>query len=406
MESYNYIESGIVFSLKDRRSLEKFKYQSKDFSVHQKTIDFVLNYSENYENFPTEALLLEKFPDLDKNAVGLDIEYCLQEFDKQLIFRKTVEVINSNKDLLKSEPKNAIKKILSGLEDVELSFDDDIEIYDNGALSRLEDYNKKVELRNKGLKTLGIPTSFKTINRTTIGWMKGDLVSIFARPGIGKTFLLIHAAAVAYKFGFKVLFISTEMSKAAINARMDVMLGKMYGYDFSHTSIRRGEGLDKEKYKEFLTKLNSKRLIVLDSIERNAITYNGIASKVRKYKPDLLVLDGIQLIASEKSSNAVWEKMFNLFYGIKTLSLSSQITSIVSTQANRKAADLFVPPKVAEVAFGDALIQASDYAMSLCRVRNEPLQLLVQFQKFRDEAFPADYVTMHWDVDKGDIKEI
>ena len=78
----------------------------------------------------------------------------------------------------------------------------------------------------------------------------------------------------------------------------------------------------------------------------------------------------------------------------------------VSTQANRDAADLYAPPRAEHVAFGDALLRASDVALSMCMVEDNDFQRIIQYQKYRDAEAFADTSLVHWNPDIGDIYEV
>ena len=107
----------------------------------------------------------------------------------------------------------------------------------------------------------------------------------------------------------------------------------------------------------------------------------------------------------------MWEQSHSLFYSMKNLCLSQNISMCVSTQANRDAADMYEPPSAASVAFGDALIRAADVALSMCRVKDQdgdPDEKLrrIQVQKIRDSEMYISDMYLKWDVDKGDIEEL
>ena len=44
MESYEYIESGILLNLNDKESLKKFKHSAKDFAKHGEAFKVVFSY--------------------------------------------------------------------------------------------------------------------------------------------------------------------------------------------------------------------------------------------------------------------------------------------------------------------------------------------------------------------------
>ena len=78
----------------------------------------------------------------------------------------------------------------------------------------------------------------------------------------------------------------------------------------------------------------------------------------------------------------------------------------VTTQANRDAANVYVPPQPETVAFGDALLRASDVTLSMARVENDSQKRVIQYQKYRDGELDIDMSLLEWDVDRGYIEEV
>jgi hypothetical protein len=137
------------------------------------------------------------------------------------------------------------------------------------------------------------------------------------------------------------------------------------------------------------------------------MTIEGIAGLVRKHSPDFVVLDGIYLVTSGlTTTKAMWEQSHALFYAMKGLCLSQNVAMFVTTQANRDAANVYVPPQPETVAFGDALLRASDVTLSMARVENDTLKRVVQYQKYRDGEIDIDMSLLEWDVDRGHIEEV
>ena len=254
---------------------------------------------------------------------------------------------------------------------------------------------------------IGIRTPFRTINATGMGWQPGELVSFFARPTVGKTWLCVKIACEAALQGKKTLLISTEMTKQSIGMRVDVVMSNMMGIKLSHHAIRTGSQMDTALYKKFLQSNNRKNLMISDSISgEESISMSGISGLIRKYRPDICIIDGVYLVSTAVSNRAAWEQSHSLFYGLKNFALANNMTIVAATQATREAgANLFQPPGPNQVAFGDALIRASDVALSMCLVENFPQLRDVQFQKFRDGVLGSDLATLKWDVNQGLITE-
>ena len=280
--------------------------------------------------------------------------------------------------------------------------------YNKDATFRFDKWKAKNHRRKMGEQIIGIRTPFTSINRTGVGWMKGELASIFARPTVGKSWLCVDVAVQAVLDGHKTLLISTEMPEAQISLRADVIFANKMGYEFSHRALRNGEEIDEDKYREFLLKLNGRPLLICDHISgQTSMTIDSLAALIRKHSPEFVVIDGSYLINSGAGRNKqAWEESHTLFYALKNLATSSNLSMMVSTQANRAAADVFTPPQPDQVAFGDALLRASDVLLSMCMVQNEPLRRIVQYQKYRDAESFANASVLDWNPDIGLVKEM
>jgi len=407
MESFDYIESGIIFGLDTKNNLRTFNKHSVDFSVHGDAYRFVIKYFDDYGEFPSEATLVENFPSLDPSAQSLKWEYATKIFGNQVLYRKMVGLINSNRDLIHTEPKNAMTKIMAGLQDLEVLHDDDIQSYTKSSGSRLDEWRSRKERRKLGDGIMGVPTSFPSVNSTGIGWLPGELISVYARPTVGKTWMCVHAAATAVAKGFRTLLISTEMPTNQISLRTDVVLANMMGFNLSHKAIRSGDQIDEGEYQRFLDAIHDQQLLICDHIEgATSISVENIAGLIRKHKPELVVIDGIYLINTGVGNRkAMWEQSHSVFYGMKNLAQTTNTPIFVSTQANRDAAHMYSPPRPDQVAFGDALIRASDVAMAMSLVEDEDNKRLVQFQKYRDGILPIETTAMQWNVDSGEVHE-
>ena len=416
MQSFEYIESGVLFNLTDPVNFKNFRYTGKDFAKHGEVLSFIVDYVDQYRETPSAATLVENYPTLDPSAQTLNYDYAVDEFKNQVVYRKIISSIQSQKELLKDNPTKALSSIISNLGDVEIETDEDVAIYNDGTSGRLEEWRERTRKRKMGEGLMGIPTPFKSFNATGVGWMPGELIAMFARPTVGKTWMCVEAAATAVMNGHKTLLVSTEMTTSAISLRADVVLANKMGYNFSHQALRNGDPIDEDQYQKFLKELNGRSLLVCDHIEgESTISLESIARLIRKHSPDFVVLDGIYLISSGDGKKAMWEQSHALFYGIKNLSLSFNIPIVVSTQATREAADTSAFPRPEQVAFGDALIRAADVAIAMRKPESETTgislssgdirQRDIKFQKYRDGELPIYQLSLKWDVDKGIIEE-
>jgi len=406
LENFNFIESGIIFGLCDSGNYKQFTYSPKDFAEHGETYKFIQEYLDEYSESPTPQVLIDKFNTLKPDAQSINFNYALTQFQNQVMFRNIIGAFSNSKPILQENPKKALGLIMDNLNDIEILHDSDVNQYDSGELDRYEEWKRRSSIRKMGDGLIGIRTPFHMINSAGVGWQPGDLITVYARPTVGKTWLCCKLAADSLRSGYKTLLVSTEMPASAISLRMDVLLGHSMGYELSHSALRNGKEINEEAYQKFLKDTNFKNLLVCDHISgEDSISLPSITNLVRKYKPDVLIIDGVYLISTNDRNKAAWEQSHSLFYGLKTMALSTNTAVIASTQATRDAANMFTQPTAGQVAFGDALIRASDVALSMCMIEDSPNLREIAFQKYRDGDLGSTETEFIWDVDTGRIEE-
>ena len=219
MDNYDFIESGIIFGLTDREAFRKFRYTSKDFSTHGDAFKFLTTYFDEYGHSPSTEILVVNYPTLNDSAISLDLGYALKVFQDQVLFRRIVNTFQSNKGTLQDNPKQALSQINADLNDISVIYDDDVVSYNLNSEMRLTDWQLRKEKRKMGNGIMGVPTPFTSLNRMGVGWMPGELIALFARPTVGKSWMCVQMAVTAVMNGFKTLLVSTEMPVAQMNLR-------------------------------------------------------------------------------------------------------------------------------------------------------------------------------------------
>ena len=407
MSSFEYIESAIIFNLTNKENLRSFPFSTQDFSTHGEVYKFLTDFFDDHGEFPDVATLCHNYPYLDKTANSVNYEYALDIFKNQILHRKVVSAINSIRDTVKTDPKIALSRLMIGLTDIEVSIDEDINSFSENSNKRLDEWRDRADIHNSDEGMMVIPTSLVSINNTGVGWMGGDLIGLYARPMIGKTWIAIHSAATAIYNKKRTLFISAEQSVSSINMRLDVVLGKLMGYDFNHSSLRNGSQIDESRYLDYLEEIKGLELLVCDHISgRDSITVESIASLVRKHNPEFVIIDGIYLIDIPNKTQASWEKNHELVHAVKNLAKSRNVPIMVITQANREARNIYEPPKPSHVAFGDGLMRAADVVLSMCQLENDESKRILEVQKYREGELAGKLLAMDWNVNNGTIKEL
>jgi replicative DNA helicase len=150
-------------------------------------------------------------------------------------------------------------------------------------------------------------TGFSGIDAILGGFHKSDLIVLAARPSLGKTSLALNIARnAAVNQGACVAIFSLEMSKESVVERL---LSSESGVDTQYIRLRRFNEHDEAKIMEASGLLSEASIYIDDSPQIQAIDIRSKAKRLQFERAiDLIIIDYIQLIASnDRSENRVQE---------------------------------------------------------------------------------------------------
>jgi replicative DNA helicase len=160
------------------------------------------------------------------------------------------------------------------------------------------------ELKNKEGGLTGIPSGFTRLDQITSGFQKSDLIIIAARPGMGKTALVLSLAANASLSNNPpraIAIFSLEMSNKQLVTRMISAQAEIKG-----EKLKKGN-LEEHEWQQLNTKvaaLNEAPIFIDDT---PALSVLELRSKCRRLKEqekiEMIVIDYLQLMRGDESQN-------------------------------------------------------------------------------------------------------
>ncbi len=198
-------------------------------------------------------------------------------------------------------------------------------------LKQIEELSKKED----GLT--GTPTGFTDIDRLTSGWQPSDLVIIAARPGMGKTSLLLAMALNSAKdFNKGVALFSLEMASTQLVQRLVSMEAEIPG-----SKMRSGklEDYEWQALKTTVERLSNVPIFIDDT---PAINIFELRAKCRRLKQQhdiqMVIIDYLQLMTgsgeSIKSGNREQE-IAGISRALKSLAKELNVAVIALSQLSR-----------------------------------------------------------------------
>lgn len=174
-----------------------------------------------------------------------------------------------------------------------------------------------------------IKTGFAPFDKAVGGLPPKSVNIISGRSGMGKSDFAIFLAVKLAVQGVRVLYLSMEMPRTQIMARIAsrvAMIDSRKLYD--------AKSLTPEERNTVSTLLEriSKIPLILD--EQQALTTADVAAKIRKHRPQVIVVDHMQLMARESNYRQSWENLAETSRAMKRLAMNENVILIELVQQN------------------------------------------------------------------------
>lgn len=179
----------------------------------------------------------------------------------------------------------------------------------------------------------GIPTGYPALDRATLGFQRGDLIILAARPSVGKSAFALNLAINACRSSdVSVAFFSLEMS-------IEQLMMRLFSYEgaIQMSKIQKGELSDQEMIilGRARQKLSSYHLYFDES---NSSNIYDIRSKCRQLKQsghlDLVIIDYLQLISGDGKGSRQ-EEVAAISRALKILAKELEVPVIALSQLSR-----------------------------------------------------------------------
>lgn len=400
-------------------NLQASGVDKSDFSTWGGVYVFQCEYAQEYSALPSQDLIKNKWPEWEYPEG--DFHYWLQEFIKRSAANKAEALIRNSLEKIQEAPEKFIPELVSKLSVIQYHGNSHVQSTDATADERYDKYELRKQLYEEtgGNYLLGISTGLKVIDQTHQGWMDGELIGFYARPTVGKTWMLVREAVIAWAEGKRVLLVSPEVSTKHVALRIDVFMARARGIILSHKKIFAGHPDQEQAYKR-ATDLISKteRWWTVDSMQGRPLGLRDLRSLIKEFRPDLVCIDGVMLLADDLKGEG-YIKMDNVCYGLKNLAVAEDVAILVShqavnTQKGRKThesqgmGDDWRMPTLNDAAGGEAFVRACNTIFTMAPDMNHRNLRWFSVRKSRERSIEnwRPRYALGWDVDTGNIVDM
>jgi replicative DNA helicase len=194
------------------------------------------------------------------------------------------------------------------------------------------------ELSKKEGGLTGVPTGFTNLDRLTSGWQPSDLIIVAARPGMGKTSMVLAIALNASKdFGKPVAMFSLEMASTQLVQRLISMEAEIEG-----SKMRNGKLQDWEwqQLQTTVDKLSSVPIFIDDTPGINIFELRAKCRRLKmQHDIQLVIIDYLQLMTggseNGKSTSNREQEIAGISRALKNMAKELSVPVIALSQLSR-----------------------------------------------------------------------
>ena len=381
---------------------------------HRQAFDLCVDQAANDGTTPEPADLKMLFGNVVKPS-SIQLVWVITHLHRRREFNEMAVTNEKVQSLLQeNDPVTAKEEFLASAERLKNDPSEAIKptsIFDLGSAVKAE-----YETNESG--ELGIPTPWDAFNAMTRGLYPGTNTWFLARPGTGKTWILLVLALFAWLEGQKrkaeggkpirILIISPEMLKVQMAERFFTMLAKVaYGQVVGGTLGHFG----KQSFFECIdANMDKEGIFILDAAD--GINPQRIELAIEQSGADVVVIDSAYKVKWKERAKDRFE---NMFTGVDLISTWSKrewsdgrkIAVLAASQLNR-AADKKGGKDKSAVALSDNLSWEADNMFFLEQDEDmkadKRLRLLTE--KVRRMAHYVKSILLNWNMETMDFTQV
>lgn len=363
------------------------------FSDYTQEYAFIRDHMSVYGQVPDRLTFASKFADFDWIEVRENPNYLIDELYRDRNKRTLARVFNGVRDRINAgDIEGAMALFTTSSQDVLSSTHIDcVDIIRD--TSRYDTYLERTQDFSKYYAKTGFPELDELIG----GWDRmEEYATIVARPGVGKSWVLLRCAMAAAEQGLRAGLYSGEMSEIKVGYRFDTLAGHI-----SNSGIIHGNAELMNSYKLFLDSMESRFSgcikVITPRMIKHSATVMDLEAFIEKENLDILFIDQHSLMEDQRKAKDPVTRAANISKDLKNLQVLKRIPIITVSQQNRNMVDENSVIDVSHIAQADRIGQDSTVVVFL-EQKNHVLTMHLAKARDNGAGVKLKYAI---DLDKG-----
>lgn len=365
-----------------------------DVTLSTGEVPSVRAFQRKFPNYDLETVY---DPNVDDEVVGTEenLAFWCQELrakkKQNTLADATEDIISDLEDLNADEAYKRMKRVIAYIDsEVEETHDVDIT---KDTESRKERYLQRKQTQGM----IGIPTGIDHLDYILKGLAPQTLTTLIAGPGQGKTWLEVLIGSYAMIHNYRVLQFVTEMSDEQMRDRYEVMLFSMCYGEISYDNFKRGR-LDRKTEKQYFQFLEDD-LPDMEPLQIIAATgVMAVSAAIDKYKPDLVLIDGVYLMDDDQGADSDWLRVAHITRDLKKLAKRTSLPFFINSQSDKNTSKR-TGPELGSISYTQAIGQDSDNVLGLFRDATMIADQEMCIKVLKQREGELGKVFIQWDFD-------
>ena len=389
-----------VLATKDLSIIENNSLTEEYFVGYEDEYNYIIDHFKQYGTVPDKATFLSKFEDVELVEVTESDTYLVDEVREEWLYYKCVPVVQQMANLLKTDANAAAQYMAQAIKDLQPNYRlGGVNIIAQ-AMQRYEQFEKRKEKQDEFFFTTG----FEELDDTIHGLSRetAELVVIYARTNMGKSWVLAKICTHIWQIGFNVGYVSPEMSPENVGYRFDTLYK-----NFSNKGLMWSNDSIGEDYKQYIQDLSQRQNGFVVATPMNfdrKITVTKLKNWIKENNLNLVAIDGISYMTDERAKRGDNKSttLTNIAEDLRLLSLEMKIPVLVVMQANRGGVKNTEEgaPELETMRDSDGVSHNATKAFSIRQLKDNVLELDVTKNTFGVVGAKLKY---SWSIDTGEF---
>lgn len=362
----------------------------------------IKDYYSKYRDIPDAEIIQERWPDFEPVDTKGNTEYHLELLKSEYISHKIEQLILKAGSKISPETAGLVLNGMLGDLGKLGKFSHSVRDVDIMDMDAAKQHYDAVRAKAEAMGGVpGISTGIGFIDSCiTSGLQPGDLIPIIGYPARGKSALGALLASNFYNNGFKPMVVSLEMPASAYRDRIYTIMGSGL---FKNSELSLGI-MNTDNFRTFAGKIDNTVSFPVIEGDGSPMTPNMVQSKIDEHRPDIVILDYLQLMHDNAQSTDMTTRIRQLSLEIKAMAMANKIPIIcIASATPPDGGRVDGPPSNERIAWSKQVSYDSSLTIAIHKDDDAPI---FQVECAKNRYGPLFAGILDWDIDNGIIKEI